>query len=109
MYEDDINFQSNKFQDRAKHKISKLYEKYIRVGSELEINISHRSRQALVQMIDDYDNWMNNNKYKDLDTVFLMHIFDKSLIQMINLLKASHIRFTHSKQFAKLSQFVFVQ
>ena len=109
VYEDDINFESNNFKDRSKHKIYKLYNKYIKSGCELEINISHRSRQALFLMIDDYEKWMKDNKYLNLDTVFLMHIFDKCIYQMYNLLKSSYMRFKHSNQFIKLStQFVFV-
>merc|ERR1712228_743 len=109
VYDDDVNFNGHKFEDRVKHKIYRLYVKYIRVGAGLEINISHRSRQALASMIDDYDNWMKHPKYQNLDTVFLMHIFDKSIVQMLNLMQSSFARFQDSKQFAKLSQFVFIQ
>merc|ERR1712228_477595 len=100
VYDDDVNFNGHKFEDRVKHKIYRLYVKYIRVGAGLEINISHRSRQALASMIDDYDNWMKHPKYQNLDTVFLMHIFDKSIVQMLNLMQSSFARFQDSKQFA---------
>eukprot|EP01084_Bolivina_argentea_P139994 246225_1 len=108
IYEDDINFETNNFKDRSKYKIYKLYCKYVKVGCELEINVSHRTRNALSSMIDHLDIWMNDNKYQDLDSIFLMHIFDKSIVQMIDLLKSSFSRFRQSNQFAKLSKLVFV-
>ena len=108
VYEDDINFQTNNFKDRAKHKIYRLYYKYISQGGELEINISHRSRQVFIQMMDDYSKWMNDVKYSTLDPVFLMHIFDKCIAQMTALLKSSYMRFKNSNQFAKLSQLMFL-
>ena len=109
VYKDNIDFESNNFKDKAKYKIYKLYCKYIRTGCDLEINISHRSRQVLVSMMDDYESWMTGNKYKNLNTIFLMHIFDKCIAQMRNLLTSSYMRFKHSNQFVKLAtQCVFV-
>merc|ERR1712129_356830 len=104
VYEDDVKFNGNKFEDRVKHKIYRLYAKYVRVGADFEINISFRSRQALAQMMEAYEEWMNANKYQDLDTVFLMHIFDKTIVQMLNLMQSSFTRFQSTKQYAKLSQ-----
>lgn len=109
VFDEDYDLTTNKFTDRSKHKIYKLYSKYIRKDSELEINISGRSRHALAVMMDDYDQWMNDHKYDNLDAVFLMHILDKCIEQMYDLLTASYRRFKHSSQYQKLRRSVFVE
>lgn len=109
VFDEDLELSTNKFTDRSKHKVHKLYAKYIRSGSDLEINISGRSRNALSSMMDDYEEWMEHQKYRNLDAVFLMHIFDKCIDQMYDLLTASYRRFKHSPQFAKLARCVFVE
>jgi len=108
VFDEDLELTTNRFTDRSKHKIYKLYAKYVRSGSELEVNISGRSRLALANMMDDYERWMRLHKYEQLDAVFLMHIFDKVIDQMFELLTASYRRFKHSPKFAKLAQSVLV-
>ena len=66
-----------------KRKAYEIYNKYIKIGSEFEINISWDSRVLFRNMFDDEEFFTNNAKIKMMD-VFLL--FDEARLQMMRLL-----------------------
>eukprot|EP01083_Nonionella_stella_P198833 729701_1 len=77
----------------CKLKACKLYHKYIKNGAEFEINISHRSRVGLTQLMANQEIWIseeNGMKESDLATVF-----DGAMLEMITMLNFSLTRFKY--------------
>merc|ERR1712150_33524 len=66
-----------------------LYNKYIAVGSEFEINISGKMRSKLKAMMSDHDAWMA----MDIAPEKLCGVFDDANIAMRQFLQNSRPRF----------------
>lgn len=67
----------------------RLYEKYIEIGSEFQINISGEMRMRLDALMDDYDKWME----MDISDQKLCEMFDDAIDEMTVLMSASLQRF----------------
>jgi len=78
-----------------KIKAYKLYEKYIKIGTEFEINISYRTRGTLQYLMKDYDQWISDQNR--IDSLDLVKIFESAETEMIKLLNHSKYRFKFEK------------
>ena len=76
-------------QDMA-NKAAMLYQKYIKLGCELELNISFRLRKEMTRKWD---------KLMEMDEIQLYAFFDNVLESMIKLMKDSYTRFRMTKGF----------
>ena len=76
----------------------KLYKKYIALGSEYEINVSYRTRQELIDKMDNLDEYI---KQDSIDESELILMFKQSFHEMIHLIHGSFSRFKTSIHFAK--------
>jgi len=72
--------------------IRKLYDKYIVVGTELELNLSGRVRARCFKTLDAVD---------DLNKTELYHIFDKCMESVMKLMQDSYARFQTTKEFIR--------
>ena len=75
----------------CKTKAWKLYEKYIRIGSEFEVNISDNDRRVLINKMQNKNKWLssnddnnNNNNYSNGQDLFIL--FDKACQENVRLL-----------------------
>lgn len=84
-----------------------LYIKYIQEGSDFEINIPGEMRRKYKRLMEDYDEWINQNDQYDMNK--LLVLFDPLIEQMISLLTDSFRRFQSTKQFLKLRQLILLQ
>ena len=73
-----------------KDKAYKIYQKYIKHGAIYAINISHRVRQKLIDLMDNYDFWEINEEIKGK---LLMNIFDDACKEIKRLMNDSYKRF----------------
>mmetsp|Transcript_21500 Transcript_21500/g.34531 ORF Transcript_21500/g.34531 Transcript_21500/m.34531 type:complete len:500 (-) Transcript_21500:99-1598(-) len=82
-------------------KATKLYNKYIKVGSEWEINICSDARQ---QMTVRFDAYRSGDSKVDLDwsDAAMYHVFDDCLTEMWQLLKCSFGRFMRKAEYQRL-------
>jgi len=79
----------------AKLKARELFNKYIKIGSKFEINISSYNREALYHILENKDNLMTINiNYADL-----LLLFEPSKDEMSVLLSYSLTRFRFSADF----------
>ena len=74
----------------AKMKAHKLYEKYIKIGSEFEINISSKERKKISKIVSDLDSFLQSDEWKFKE---LLQIFEVSKKEMRILLNYSLKRF----------------
>eukprot|EP01084_Bolivina_argentea_P258959 436779_1 len=88
----------NELNDKAKAEL--LYNKYIKIGCEYEINISSKNRNALAEIFENSQYDKDNNKaFSD------PFIFDRTCEDMVRLLSYSFSRFQSKPQFRKLELF----
>ena len=73
-----------------KIKAYKLYGKYVKWGSEFEVNISHRVRVKLDELMGSYDKWIGS----DSSEMEVVDIFDAASTELGSLLRDSLKRFT---------------
>merc|ERR1711902_199515 len=78
-------------------KASRLYRKYIRIGSEFEININYSLRK---QLMDRFDTQSNSNSNEQRDE--LHSVFDKCCKEMTKLLRFSLTRFKTKPEYLRL-------
>ena len=92
----DNNFYSRNNLEKRKSiyflKATKLFNKYLKVKSELEINISSQKRQYLTNYFEN----TNNINYSQL-----YNIFDGPINSMWYLMRDSFTRFLRSPEFSK--------
>eukprot|EP01084_Bolivina_argentea_P231874 390930_1 len=79
----------------------KFYEKYIKTGSEMELNLPFRLRNRFVNLFEmDGENELQN----ELDNVEkLYHLFDDIIAEMFNIMNHSYGRFQFTKQFQQIN------
>ena len=94
----------NRFHNGCQQKIAEfklsdygLYQKYIAVGSEYEINIAYGVRKTLSDMMGNIDLWMNNDLHGCRDDakkglLFLFETFDIAIDETRALLQFSFSR-----------------
>eukprot|EP01083_Nonionella_stella_P056644 149045_1 len=80
-----------------KEKCYLLYEKYIRPGSEYEINISGGLRTKYRDMLDDKTKWMKQISFT-IDMATMADLFDKCNEVNLGLMKHSFTRFRNGKE-----------
>ena len=80
---------------KIKHIGYDLYFKYIEHGSEYEINISHDTRHALIDLMDDKETYLNMN----INSNDLLKIFDDCCWEMKRLLQHSLMRAKQKTEF----------
>ena len=68
------NSNSKVFMRECKHKAHQLYEKYVKVGSALEINVSYRARKHLSDLMNDYETWMSMDEKTISQTDLMTYI-----------------------------------
>ena len=92
--DEDPNYISN-YKYMAKY----LYKRYIRVGSELEINIDYLTRIKYKKKFEPNDNELSNDKQE------LFVLFDPCIDRMMALITASWTRFTDSKEYKMINSY----
>ena len=70
-----------------------LYYKYVKVGSEFEINISYRMRMTLDSLMKDYEKWMSDDNY--INEMDMVKMWDDPMTALIKLLNSSKHRFRY--------------
>ena len=78
----------------------KLYIKYLKSGSEFEINISAMAREEFEDMMDNYLEWIMLNQ----SSMDLLDLFQETKLEMLMLLDYSYLRFIKSEEFELLMQ-----
>lgn len=76
-----------------------LYNKYIKVGSEFEINISGMQRDLIANMLDNLDDLLQNDNIR-IDDIFEQ--FEECKMEMFALLKTSLDRYKYDASFEEL-------
>ena len=85
----------------CRYKAYKLYEKYIKIGSSFEINLSDVDRKKFMILMNDKQTWFENKQY---DSVQLFLLFSKCNLEMLRLLYSSLNRLKKKPQmFEKLA------
>eukprot|EP01084_Bolivina_argentea_P018442 34335_1 len=106
VYNEENKFNYNVLQI-LKHKAYGLYIKYIRIGSQFEINLSYRQRVELTNLMEDYDLWMNDNG--SVNEMELFQIWDGCIAEMISFMNHAKTRYLSSvSQSGDLSRLVSV-
>ena len=82
-----------------KMKAHKLYLKYIRVGSEYEINISGVQRDEIANLLDNLNHLLSNNKITP-NALFIL--FEQCKQEMFQLLQSSLHRFRYEDEFNQI-------
>merc|ERR1712228_190425 len=95
MKEDANESDDDGFMVGAKLKARKLFEKYIKIGSKFEINISSHNRGALYHVLDNEDGLMSLN----MNCSDLLLLLEPSKNEMSALLGYSLTRFRFSDEF----------
>ena len=85
-----------------KSKAHKLYNKYIKIGSDYEINISSSMRKKFKNILDDKNKLMQSNENTKLSDLLLL--FEDAKKEMRMLLSYSHSRWKSSNQYAIMIQ-----
>lgn len=93
------------FKKKIKRKAFILFNKYIKIGSEYEINIAYRLRREMTLSMGNLDEFLE----KDISELELLMIFDECCAEMITLVQDAFRRFTTTTQFFKLSDLIFVK
>ena len=68
-----------------------LYKKYVKEGSDFEINLRYKTRKDYQRMFE------KEELSSDLKTIY--HVFDEVIAEMIKLLVPAFERFTNTKQY----------
>lgn len=80
-----------------------LYLKYIKIGSEWEINIAYDNRMKYMSLMDNEREWLNNDKQYN-DWIKLYGLFDLCIMDMISLIQSAFSRFKTKDIFLLLQQ-----
>ena len=87
-----------------RYKAYKLFDKYIRVGSEYEINISSEMRQYLTNIFQNKQLWLCNiNNEMKMNEIKLYNLFNNCIQEMMNLLHFSTLRLRSKKEFKRIA------
>eukprot|EP01084_Bolivina_argentea_P313896 543648_1 len=89
----------DKFMYNVKIKAHKIYNKYVKVGTEFEINISAEERNKISNILDNLNQLMNYNI--NYDDMYL--IFEETKKEMLMLLSLSLERWKHQPEYTSLA------
>ena len=84
-----------KLEQEAIRIIHALFDKYIYVGSEMELNLSHRLRKRCLEKLSYVD---------QMDDIELEHMFDKTIGSLLKLMQDSYLRFKETKAFKRYEE-----
>ena len=76
--------------------LKNLYDKYIRIGSEFESNISDNNRTQLIDRMRHKQLWLNNNYGISSNQLFVM--FDNACLENVKLLQFSLMRLLSKRE-----------
>ena len=93
------NYDGDVVVNTAKLKAYKLYEKYISVGSEFEINISGLMREKIINIMDNKEKLMENT---EITLKELFDIFNEAKSEMYQLLRVSLNRFSDQDDYHQI-------
>ena len=103
--EDDINDEKD---DLFKYKLKahQIFEKYVKIGSEFEINISSDTRAAVTDILGDAYQLLYADNYSDhkLGLKDLLLIFEDCKLAMLELMQFSLTRFRNTAEFDKVDE-----
>eukprot|EP01084_Bolivina_argentea_P148361 259402_1 len=85
--------------NEAKLKAHKLYNKYIRIGSEFEINLPSYMRKQIANILGDVSKLVQN---KDLQLTDLLLVFKSAKDEMKKYLNYSYTRWKQQKEFQQV-------
>ena len=92
----------------------RLFIKYIEFGSPFEINISYNLRKQFIELMRNYDEWMDllsqNDRNSDCKAVInrLLLLFLQCNHTNYKLMKNSYKRFQTTPEFLKLKSLLFL-
>ena len=89
------NIKSFEIEKEAIRIINELFSKYIFVGSEMELNLSHRLRRRCLDKLSYVDR---------MDDIELEHMFDKCCASLLKLMQDSYLRFKETKAFIRYEE-----
>lgn len=91
------------FREDLKEKAHQIYEKYIRVGSEFEINISFSLRNGYIFLFANYEEWMEMDAGQ-MSINDLYELFETCMLEIFRFLMQSFTRYKleHKQQLSKL-------
>ena len=95
------------FYAECKEKAYKLYEKYIKSGSKLEIMIDYDTKKIFSDLMENKDVEWSKIEMKELNLIELMYLFENICNQMYILMIDSYQRFVETNNYKKLNQCVF--
>ena len=84
--------------DDYKEIVNKLYGKYIKIGSEWEINIDYTNRNRYMNLIEN-----NTINYEDIEMVYTL--FDACIDNMVGLIIPAFTRFKNSKKYQVIKHY----
>lgn len=87
---------------RYKEMAFEIFDKYIRTGSEYEINVSYTVRMKYMSLMGSNDIWMNG--MKDFDESELFRLFEDCYDEMLRLMSQSFTRFKRTDKFDKVRE-----
>merc|ERR1712228_738170 len=74
----------------CKRIVKQLYIKYVLVGSEMEVNLSHKVRQRCLKKYE---------RINEMDQEALFHVFDQCMACLLKLMQDSYVRFKDTPGF----------
>merc|ERR1712157_257155 len=83
----------------VKIKAHQIYNKYIKVGSEFEINISGIQRDEIAEIMDSVEVLLNND---DANVTKLFELFNECKLEMVQLLRSALNRFKYEDEFDEI-------
>ena len=82
----------------------KIYQKYVQVGADYEINVQSKTRKTLMRKMDNFEDWILNDQ---VDLLTLFHLFEQCFAEMVALLSGCLGRFRTSPAFKKFKMTYF--
>ena len=101
--EKQINNDDEDIMKKCKFAAHKIYNKYIEIGSEYEINISHQQREPLTSIL---CNLQTLNNLNNINLNDLCLLFEESKNEMVLLLIFSMKRFMNHSNFKQIAKII---
>merc|ERR1719384_1057879 len=81
----------------------RLYEKYIRTGSEFEINLRYADRKMYQKLMENETAWLKETAFDS--NIKLFELFDVCISEMCTLLVAAFARYKKSHEYKVLKRY----
>lgn len=89
--------------DSYKKIARKLYLRYIRTGSEFEINLRYSDRKKYKELMESETDWLKETVYDSNTKLF--ELFDGCISEMCTLLIAAFMRYKKSHEYQVLKRY----